>query len=238
LAAACSLLLTALIGIAVLRFSGLPLNTYLTSLMHPNSGNMGMPLVFMAFGEKGLAMAAAYFIVISISQHTLGYGIAAGTLSVKRLLQHPLPYVVLISLAVIGTGIEVPRWIANTSELISGMVIPVLLLVLGHSLASLRITELRLAAYLAAIRLVMGMVVSALLILGLGLQGEPAGVVFLMSVMPVAVFNFIFAKHFDRSPEIIAGVIVASTLLVIVLLPVLVWMAIAISQNESLPGFL
>jgi len=237
LAAACAVLLATLIGIAVLRFSNLPLNTYLASLMHPNTGNMGLPLVFMAFGDKGLALGVAYFIVISISQHTFGYGIVAGTLSVKRLLQQPLPYAVLLSLAVISTDIEVPLWIAKTTESISGMVIPVLLLVLGNSLAQLKITALRLAIYLALVRLVMGLVVSTLVIIGLGLEGEPAGVVFLLSVMPIAVFNFLFAKHFDRSPDIIAGVIVASTLLVIALLPLLVWVAITISQNKPLLGF-
>jgi len=234
LAAVCALMLSALIGTIVLKLSDLPLNTYLASLMHPNTGNIGLPLVFMAFGDQGLALGVAYFIVISISQYTVGYGLAAGTLSLKNLLQQPLIYTVLISLTVVATGIQVPVWIAKTTELISGIVIPALLMVLGYSLAQLKISDLRLAIYLAVVRLIMGLVVSTLLIVGLSLKGELAGVVFLMGIMPIAVFNFVFAKHFNRSPETVAGVIVTSTLLIFTLLPALVWMAINISQSQSL----
>jgi len=64
---------------------------------------------------------------------------------------------------------------------------------------------------------------------GLQLKGASAGVVFLMLTMPVAVFNFVFAKHFNRSPEKVAGVVVFSTLLVLVLLPALVWIALRLA---------
>lgn len=232
LAAALALTLSALIGTAVLKLSGMPLNTYLASLMHPNSGNIGLPLVFMAFGDEGLALGVAYFIVISISQYTLGYGIAAGSFSAKRFFQQPLLYAVIVSLSVLSFGIHVPEWIAKTTELISGIVIPGLLMVLGYSLAQLRVTDLRIALYLAVVRLVMGIIVGLVLIAILGLQGPPAGVVFLMSIMPIAVFNLVFAKQFNRSPETVAGVIVTSTLLVFVLLPALVWVAINISLNK------
>ncbi len=234
-AAACALLLSALIGTIVLRISGLPLSTYLASLMHPNTGNIGLPLVFMAFGEQGLALGVAYFIVISISQYTIGYGLSAGTLSLKRLLQQPLIYAVLISITVVAIDFQVPVWIAKTTELLSGIVIPALLMVLGYSLAQLKISDLRIAFYLATVRLIMGLVVGTILIVVLGLKGEPAGVVFLMCIMPIAIFNFVFAKHFNRSPDTVAGVIVTSTLLVFTLLPALVWMAIKISQSDSIP---
>jgi len=231
------LILSALIGSVVLKFSHLPLSTYLASLMHPNSGNVGLPLVLMAFGEEGLALGVAYFIVISISQYTVGYGIAAGTLSLKRFLQQPLLYAVITSLVVLRLDLPIPVWIAKTTELISGMVIPALLMVLGHSLAQLKVTDLTVALYLASVRLVMGVTIGLLLIYGLGLQGVPAGVVFLMSIMPIAVFNFVFAKHFNRSPEIVASVIITSTLLVFIFLPGLVWVAISIAQHNSVFGF-
>jgi len=231
-AAACSLLLCALIGSAILKLSGLPQFTYLASLMHPNTGNIGLPLAFMAFGKEGLALAVAYFIVISISQYTVGYGITAGTLSVKRFFQQPLLYAVLVSLIVVSLDIQIPVWIAKTTELMSGLVIPSLLMVLGYSLAELKVGDVKLALYVSVVRLVMGIVVGYSVISILGLNGTQAGVVFLLSVMPVAVFNFVFAKHFNRSPEKVAGVIILSTLMVFSLLPGLVWISVKISQSQ------
>lgn len=229
-AAACALALSACVGAAVLKVSGLPLHTYLASLMHPNTGNIGLPLAFMAFGDEGLALGVAYFVVISISQYTIGYGIAAGTFSIKRFLQQPLLYAVLISLSVVYLNVSIPVWIAKTTELMSGLVIPTLLMVLGYSLAELKVSDLKLSLYLAGVRLAIGMLVGFLVVTVLGLSGTQAGVTFLLSVMPIAIFNFVFAKHFNRSPEKVAGVIITSTLLVFTLLPGLVWMALRMAE--------
>jgi len=231
LAAACALLLSACMGAAILKFSGLPQHTYLASLMHPNTGNIGLPLALMAFGEEGLALAVAYFIVISISQYTIGYGITAASLSAKRFFQQPLLYAVLTSLIVVTLNVQIPVWIAKTTEIMAGLVIPALLMVLGYSLAELKVRDVKLALYLSCVRLGVGIVVGALVITLLGLSGKPAGVAFLLAVMPIAVFNFVFAKHFNRSPEKVASVIMTSTLLVFLLLPGLVWVAIRIAES-------
>lgn len=231
-AAASALVLSAIFGVIVLKLSGLSQHTYLASLMHPNTGNIGLPLALMAFGQEGLALAVAYFIVISISQYTIGYGITAGKISIKRFFQQPLLYAVLISLVVVSLKIQIPVWIAKTTDLMSGLVIPALLMVLGYSLAELKVRDIKLALYLSSIRLIAGIIVGISVITILGLEGTQAGVVFLLSVMPIAIFNFVFAKHFNRSPEKVAGVIMVSTLMIFLLLPGLVLIAIQIAERQ------
>ncbi len=226
LAATLGLMIAAVVGWAVLKYLNLSCSTYLPSLMHANSGNIGLPLVLMAFGEEGLAMGVSYFIVNSISQYSIGYGISAGGFSFARLFQQPLNYAIVLSLLVLSFSFSVPEWIANTTELLGGLVIPALLLVLGHSLAQLAITDLGLSLKLALIRLILGVSMGFLIVWGLKLEGSQAGVVFLMFTMPVAVFNVVFARHFNRSPEKVAGLVVLSTLMVFVLLPVFVWIAL------------
>jgi len=230
LAASISLSLAAFSGWCFLKYYNLPRRTFLPSMMHTNTGNIGLPLVLMAFGEEGLALGISYFIVNSISQYSIGYGISAGSISVAHLLKQPLNYAIAISLIVLGFNLSVPEWIASTTSLVGGIVIPALLMVLGHSLAQLKVSDLRLSLQLAVFRLIMGVSLGFLIVWGLQLKGSEAGVVFLMLTMPVAVFNFVFAKHFDRSPEKVAGVVVFSTLLVLALLPAFVWTALRIAN--------
>lgn len=225
-AAALGLVIAAGVGCLVLKHLGLSYSTYLPSLMHANSGNIGLPLVLMAFGDEGLAMGVSYFIVNSISQYSIGYGISAGSFSFTRLFKQPLNYAIVMSLLVMGFSLHVPEWIANTTELLGGLVIPALLLVLGHSLAQLKITDLRLSFQLAMVRLILGLCMGFLIVWVLQLEGPQAGVVFLMFTMPVAVFNVVFAKHFNRSPEKVAGLVVLSSLIVFALLPVFVWISL------------
>jgi predicted permease len=56
----------------------------------------------------------------------------------------------------------------------------------------------------------------------LGFEGVAFGVMVLDCAMPVAVFNYMFASRYDRSPSEVASVIVLSTLLSFVTLPILI----------------
>ncbi len=225
-----SLGLSAIAGFVFLKFSGMSVQTYLASIMHANSGNIGLPLVFMAFGDEGLALGVSYFVVNSISQYTIGFGIAAGSINLVNILKQPLYYAVVLSVLTLWLEIPVPEGIAKTTELLGNMVIPALLMVLGHSLSQLKITDMRTSMLLAGFRLVIGVSLGFLLVFAFDLEGTQAGVVFLMLCMPVAVFNFVFAKHFGRSPEKVAGVVVFSTVLVFTLLPGFVWISLWLAR--------
>lgn len=46
----------------------------------PNSGNLGLPLVLLAFGDDGLAKGVAFYFVIAIVQYVLMPIVVAGTI--------------------------------------------------------------------------------------------------------------------------------------------------------------
>jgi predicted permease len=223
LSAASALALSALLGALVLRLAGLPLNTYLSSLMHPNSGNMGLPLALFAFGEHGLALAIAYFFVHALSQFTIGASLAAGTAKIGRLLRLPIVYFIAMALAYLASGSPVPAWLANTTEVLGGLTIPLMLILLGYSLAELGVDDFKTSLALALARLAIGLGVGVFVAWLLGLEGPPRGVVILLSAMPSAVFNFVFAERFGRAPQAVAGLVIVSTTLSFATLPLLLW---------------
>ena len=55
----------------------------------------------------------------------------------------------------------------------------------------------------------------------LGLEGTARGVFIIDCAMPVAVVNHLFATRYDRSPNEVASVVVLSTTLTFVTLPLL-----------------
>lgn len=217
---------SAALGALVVRAAGLPLHTYLLIAMHGNSGNMGLPLAAMVFGVEGLALGIAYFTVVAISQNTLGHVISAGRLNLRSFLAQPVVHASVVTLAVLLTGAEVPVWIARTTELLAGMVIPAMLLLLGVALSQLKVADLRIASGMALMRFGAGALAAVAVITLFGLGGPEAGVVWIMATMPAAVVNVIFAERYDRSPERVAGTIVVSTLGTLAGLPFIVWAAI------------
>jgi predicted permease len=58
----------------------------------------------------------------------------------------------------------------------------------------------------------------------LGLEGVLRGVVVLMSGMPPAVFNYMFALQFGRDPDDVASLVIASTLASVAVLPPVLWL--------------
>ena len=53
-----------------------------------------------------------------------------------------------------------------------------------------------------------------------------AGVLILQSSLPVAVFSYLFALKYNRSPETLAGAVVLSTVLSFAFLPVVLYLVL------------
>jgi len=60
----------------------------------------------------------------------------------------------------------------------------------------------------------------------LDLQGALRGVALIESTMPVAVFNYLLAKAYQRGEEEVAAMVVISTLLAFLILPLLLTLAL------------
>ena len=97
---------------------------------------------------------------------------------------------------------------------------------LGVSLAKLKISSLGDSLAIAVTRLLLGFGVGTAVAWGLGLPPVAAGGVIIQSSMPVAVFSYLFALRYGRSPEALAGAVVLSTLLAFAFLPVVLWLVL------------
>ena len=222
-AALVSMLLFGLAGSVVLYLAKLDQRTWLPSQMFPNVGNMGLPLCLLAFGQEGLALGMTYFMINTVFGFTIGVMITSGKLSFRELLKNPTFYSVLITLLFLFMGIKPWTWVQNTTKLLGNFTIPLMLIAMGVSLARFEITSVKRSLLIALLRLGMGFAVGVLVVEMLDLSGVMRGITILQSSMPVAVFSYLFAVRYNRSPEEVAGTVVISTLLSFVSLPALLW---------------
>lgn len=213
-------------GWAILRLLRWPVPAYLPGLMFANTTNMGLALALFAYGTEGLAMAAAVAVISGTGTFTVGTAITSGSVSLKRLLRLPMVYGLLIGLGFQFSGIEPPDWLENSARTLGSMVIPIMLMTLGVSLARLRFRGLWRSAILSALRLAMGFGVSVAVAELFGLEGTARGVLIVLMSMPSAVFNYILALRFAPTADEVAGMVVVSTILSFLLLPALMWYVI------------
>lgn len=205
----------------ILKVWRMDLRTYWPALVFPNSGNMGLPLCFLAFGDTGLSLAIAFFCAMTILQFTVGQGVASGHMHPTILLRNPILWSIAVALMCLFAGIAPPEWLMNTTDTLGRMVIPLMLMSLGTSLARLRIVTFTRSFILSMLRLALGFGVALGLVTAFGLEGPVRGVVLIQSSMPTAVFSYLFALRYGGKHEEVGAMVVLSTLAAFVLLPVL-----------------
>ena len=225
-----------LIGAVGLSVFGASIRSFLPSLMLPNAGNMGLPLVVLAFGPEGARLAISFFFTVALVQYSVGVSISSGSFRVNHLARQPLLYSVALVLLVSAFAVPVPEIILKTTEMLGGMMIPAMLILLGTSLATLKVSDLGPSFAIAVGRLLIGLAVATAVIFMLGLTGIAAGTVFLMSAMPSAIVTYVFAERYQQTPNRVAGAVVMSTLLTFLVLPVLVWVTLWMADTGAFHG--
>ena len=185
-----------------------------------NTGNLGLPVCFFAFGEEGLAYAMMFFAVQCILLFSLGDAILAGSASVLRVLRSPIIHAIWIGMLVQSMGWTPPEVLMQSTELLGQIVIPLMLITLGVSLASMRATTLHITIFWSLLRTGLAVLVGFGVAGFMGLEGVARGVLIIETVVPVAVFNYLLAVKHGRDASEVSGLILVTHIGAIFYLPI------------------
>ncbi len=186
-----------------------------------NTGNLGLPVCYFAFGDEGLAYAMAFFSVQSILLFGLGDAILAGSASPMRALKSPILHSIWIGAVVRYYEIPVPEFILDSTQLLGEIVIPIMLVTLGVSLAGMSAKHLPSLLRWSAIRTGAAVAIGFFVATLFGFEGVAKSVLVIQTAVPVAVFNYLMAIRHGRDSTEISGLILVTHLAAIVYLPVL-----------------
>ncbi|HYD30947.1 MAG TPA: AEC family transporter [Azospirillaceae bacterium] len=224
-AGALALAALAALGALALKLLRWPVRPFLPALMMPNTGNMGLPIVAVAFGPEGAVYGIAISTLVQIGHFTVGMWLASGQRSLRPLFATPALYAMLLALALVGTGTRLPPWLADLLRLIAGIAVPLMLLLMGASLTRFRVQALARSLVLAVLRLGLGVTVGLAVAWALRLDPVAGGTLVIQCAMPVAVFSYLFALKYAGPAEEVAAAIALSTALSLATLPLLLAVA-------------
>lgn len=219
LAALAAYALLGLLAWGGLKASGLAIRTFFAPAVFANTGNVGLPVAFFAYGEKGLAFAIVIFAVMIILAFTIGIYVTAGT-GVQNVLRQPLVYASVLGGVFAFNDWGLPAWALNSLELAGQIAIPLMLLTLGVSIANLTVRDIGQAAAVSLAKLGAASVVAVAVTWSFGLTDAAKGVVILQLIMPAAVTNYLLAERYQTQPGRVAGLVVVSTLMSVAAIPV------------------
>ena len=205
----------------VVKLGRLDTQTYLAPLIFGNTGNLGLPLALFAFGEIGLGYAVVVFAVMAILSFTIGIWMVAGRGSLKRVIKEPLVGATLLGALFLWQGWETPEFMTNTIELIGQMAIPMMLITLGVAVARLETKAMSRAVVLSVVKVVICVASAWAAAMWFGLEPVAAAVLIVQVATPVAVTSYLIAEKYGADAQPVAGLVVASTLLSVIALPVI-----------------
>lgn len=206
---------------ALPRRNGRTMRGLYLPVVFQNSGNMGIPMAQLAFGEEGFALALLFFAIISFYHYTVGIALAKGGRGgLTEFLKLPLVYVLVIGLGAAQSGWAAPPWLLVPLKMLGTASLPMMLFALGAQLRSARLTALPVAVAASVLRLGGGYAAALIASRLAGLEGMAHNVFVLLSVMPAAIMNFALAEKYDADPDEVSSTIVVSTLMCIPVIPV------------------
>ena len=203
-------------------------------VVYGNNGFMGLPLVESVLGSGALIYGALSLAAFSLTSWTLGVLLMGGrrAFSLKNAVLNPGVLGLAVSLVLFLTGLRFPSPIAGAISFLGDLNTPLAMVVIGAQLAAsdLPAAFRQPVLYLASLlRLVVVPLLTALLLLPLGLSPGLYCALVLLSAVPTAGTTSLFAQRFGRDTAPAVQFITLSTLLSIATLPLVAVLAQALS---------
>ena len=207
-----------------LKIEGKEVRPFLQSFIFPNTGGLGIPIVYVLLGETAFVYAITFSILINIYHFTIGLWLANNSLNIKKALQTPVLYALVAALLFKGTNTEVPSVIEDVCKMLGGIVIPLMLIAFGSSLVGIKIGENLKAIRMGIARVIIGfLVVYMAYILG-DFEHIIIATLLIQYSMPVATTSYLFAFRFNGPDKEVAVMTASSTVAILFLLPVIIYL--------------
>ena len=223
-----AIILFAIIGILFLIPMKKDFIRELPPFILPNTGNMGIPICLFAYGSLGMGVAAAISSVVILLHFTLNVFLANKKFDIKIIIKSPSFYAILFAVLFLYFEIKTPTFVLNTVMLLAYGMIVLILISLGVALTKLKVFSFKISAISSIGRVIIGPIIGFILIKIFDLSGFAAGVLLIQSSMPSAILTYLIASMYSPKEIVdnIASMIVVSTLMSLVTVPIIVFIAL------------
>ncbi|NLW04108.1 MAG: AEC family transporter [Pseudomonadaceae bacterium] len=200
--------------------------TFLPPMMFNNTGNMGIPLLVLAFGESALPAAVTIFVTVNLLHFTLGLYILDSRTKFSSLLKNPIVIASFAGLAFSYFNLSLPSFLALPTEMLGQISIPLMLFALGVRLLDVDLSDLKLGMVGAIACPASGVLLAYLVAPLLTLPDQQWGILLVFAALPPAVLNFMLAEQYQQEPKRVASIVLIGNFASLVFIPLALWLAL------------
>ena len=202
-----------------------------------NYGYFPVPIIALLFDRETAGVLLVFNLGVEIAMWVLGVGFILArneSQSIwKRVLSGPvIAILIAVPLNYFKLDQQLPNFAHETIDLLGQCAIPLGLILIGATFADLSdgvrmLEHLRVPVIASILRLAICPVAFLLMALILPLSEQLKCVIAVQAAMPCAVFPIVLARHFGGSPQVALKVVLGTTLLSFVTIPL--WISIGMN---------
>jgi len=196
------------------------IKTFVPPMMFNNTGNIGLPLAVLAFGEIALGAAVVLFAIEMLLHFTFGAYILSKNANFMSIFRSPILIATLAGLSI--NIIDFELWLPFTQmiNLLGQAAIPLLLFTLGTRLIGINFGDWKLGVLGSFLCPVVGLIVALAVIQFIELEHLHYQQLILFSVLPPAVLNHMMAEKYQQQPETVASIVMIGNIGSLIVLPI------------------
>lgn len=215
----CAVALCGVIAWGVAKWMKISVPTMLLSSMFGNSGNLGIPLAVLAFGEGALSSAVVLFAVSCMFHFSFGVWILDRKAPLINVLRVPIVLATLIGITLSILKIHLWPPLLTGLKMMGDISIPLMLFALGAKLSQIDSGAWKIGLFGGIVRPLIGMAASWCVAQLFGLQGLDFALLVIYGAMPPAALNYVICERYQHEPQRMASIVLVGNMLSVVFLP-------------------
>lgn len=212
--------------LALLRLKEIERAALILPAMFRNTGNLGIPLMVLAFGEQQLGAIVILFVLSNLLHFSVGMFILSANASRWLWLRSPMLWAALAGLLVANLQIPLPDYLVTSASLLGQIAVPLMLFALGIRLMEGELGHLGLALKCNLLYLLAGGISLGIAVWLLPLDPDWIPLLTLSVALPPAVLNYMLCEQYQCQPDKVASIVLGGNALSVVVIPLAVWLAL------------
>jgi|SRR5690625_39441 len=206
-----------------LRPQGIQQPAFLIAGMFRNTGNIGIPLMMLAYGRENLGDIVILFVLSNCLHFSLGLFMLSGNQDRWLWLKSPNVWAAVLGVLCAPYSDALPGFLSTSIEMVGQITIPLMIFSLGIRLSQDKISNIGLAFKTNVIYLFAGLISIPIVLWLLPLTPEWSRMIVLSGMLPPAVLNFLLCERYQMAPEIVASVVLLGNVISVFTIPLVIW---------------
>src|SRR5690625_2996206 len=209
------------------RPQGIKHSAFIVSGMFRNTGNIGIPLMLLAYGREQLGDIILLFVLSNSLHFSLGLFVLSGKGNRWLWLRNPNVWMAVLGISLAPYQEHIPAFATTSIAMLGQITIPLMLFSLGVRLAHDKIEQVGMALRVNLLYLLVGALSLPIILWLLPLSADAQRLIVLSAMLPPAVLNFLLSEHYKVSPQTVASIVLLGNVLSVATVPIVIWFTLS-----------